>query len=134
MDMQMQLPKILLIEDSEESSLLFMAALEGLPCQVDRVMDGGEAVEILRMQNYDLVALDVNLPDCDGFSALKAADSMARSHEQTRFILFSGMNDIEDFAERFEHFVMVDHVEKPSSLDEIRDKVTSALSAPLRLE
>lgn len=63
--------RILLVEDTEDVGEGIAARLERIGHTVDWEKDGGVADEVLEVQDYDLVILDVNLPALDGFSILK---------------------------------------------------------------
>lgn len=58
---------ILLVEDIELNVMVAKALLEKLGQKVDVAMTGGEAIEKARNHHYDLVLLDIQLPDMTGF-------------------------------------------------------------------
>lgn len=64
--------QILLVEDEVAiaDTLLFALASEGFGAR--RVALAGEALRLLRAERFDLVILDVGLPDMSGFEACKA--------------------------------------------------------------
>jgi CheY-like chemotaxis protein len=66
--------KVLVIDDNEENIdvVTFFLQLNGIECVAER--SGIKGLEILRKQNFDLVLLDMALPDFSGiqiFDALK---------------------------------------------------------------
>lgn len=63
--------RILLVEDTTDVGEAISARLERLGHTVDWEKTGDVADEILAVQDYDLVILDVMLPKLDGFSILK---------------------------------------------------------------
>ncbi|MBO1256357.1 aerobic respiration two-component sensor histidine kinase ArcB [Alteromonas sp. 5E99-2] len=58
---------ILLVEDIELNVMVAKALLEKLGQHVDVAMTGTEAIDKARKQQYDLVLLDIQLPDMTGF-------------------------------------------------------------------
>ena len=58
---------ILLVEDIELNVMVAKALLEKLGQNVDVAMTGGEAIEKIRTTTYDLILLDIQLPDMTGF-------------------------------------------------------------------
>ena len=58
---------ILLVEDIELNVMVAKALLEKLGQRVDVAMTGTEAIDKARKQQYDLVLLDIQLPDMTGF-------------------------------------------------------------------
>ncbi len=64
--------QILLAEDSLVNQRLAVALLKKAGHQVTVANNGLEAVEAVRNQHFDLVLMDVQMPDMDGFQATKA--------------------------------------------------------------
>ncbi|NMH59299.1 aerobic respiration two-component sensor histidine kinase ArcB [Alteromonas ponticola] len=58
---------ILLVEDIELNVMVAKALLEKLGQRVDVAMTGTEAIEKVRKNQYDLILLDIQLPDMSGF-------------------------------------------------------------------
>jgi len=63
--------KILVAEDNEVDTKLFKALFEKLDYEVDYVSNGQEAVEKLRMSNYNLCLMDIKMPVMDGLEATR---------------------------------------------------------------
>jgi two-component system aerobic respiration control sensor histidine kinase ArcB len=59
--------QILLVEDIELNVMVAKALLEKLGQHVDVAMTGNEALTMARNKQYDLVLLDIQLPDMNGF-------------------------------------------------------------------
>lgn len=63
---------ILLAEDSLDNQLLFEAYLQGTGHHLDLADNGYEAVEKMMQGRYDLVLMDIQMPEMDGYSATRA--------------------------------------------------------------
>jgi DNA-binding response OmpR family regulator len=63
--------RILLVEDSPRLSEAIEESLEKSGFEVDPVAEGEAALAVLSHQPYDLVVLDLGLPDVDGMEVLK---------------------------------------------------------------
>ncbi|KXI29251.1 aerobic respiration two-component sensor histidine kinase ArcB [Paraglaciecola hydrolytica] len=59
--------QILLVEDIELNVMVAKALLEKLEQHVDVAMTGTEAINMARNKQYDLILLDIQLPDMNGF-------------------------------------------------------------------
>ena len=59
--------EILLVEDIELNVMVAKALLEKLGQKVDVAMTGNDAIEMARAKQYDLILLDIKLPDISGF-------------------------------------------------------------------
>lgn len=60
--------KVLLVEDIEMNIVVARAMLEKVGCDVDVAMTGKEAFHLFEQNSYDLILLDIQLPDTTGFS------------------------------------------------------------------
>ena len=74
------MPKILLVEDSEESREALMRRLKRRGYEIVTACDGRQAVELALSAAPDLILMDINLPEMDGWEATR----LIRSAEQTR--------------------------------------------------
>ncbi|MCD6056327.1 MAG: GacS/BarA family sensor protein [Gammaproteobacteria bacterium] len=61
-------PKVLLVEDLDFAQKIAVYALEACQCEVDIASNGTEAIEALHNTTYDLVLMDLGLPDIDGLT------------------------------------------------------------------
>ncbi|HNP01520.1 MAG TPA: ATP-binding protein [Agitococcus sp.] len=66
-----QQARILLAEDIATNQEVMKAMLHGFGCDVDIVVNGEQALEVLRNSHYDLVLMDCQMPDMDGFEATR---------------------------------------------------------------
>ncbi|WP_304087189.1 response regulator [Maridesulfovibrio ferrireducens] len=63
--------RILLAEDSENNRMLIEFYLKDTPFRITFVRDGVEAVAMYKKRNFDLVLMDIQMPNLDGYGATK---------------------------------------------------------------
>jgi two-component system sensor histidine kinase/response regulator len=98
--------RILLVEDNANNREVALDFLAAARLQVDIAVHGGEAIQMVRDGDYDLVLMDIAMPDIDGLAATRqiraidgcgelpivamTAHAMAGDRERS---LAAGMND-----------------------------------------
>ncbi len=63
--------RILLAEDTLTNQEVMKAMLYGFGCEVDIVQNGQQALDVLKNSHYDLVLMDCQMPEIDGFEATR---------------------------------------------------------------
>jgi signal transduction histidine kinase/CheY-like chemotaxis protein len=62
-------PLVLVVDDDEISRSVTAQLLERLGCRVERARSGTQAIERTRAVKFDLILMDCQMPDLDGFAA-----------------------------------------------------------------
>ena len=73
-------PAVLIVEDSRPQALKTKLALESNGCRVDWVDTGYGGLDLAQQKRFDLIVLDIELPDINGFEIcrnLKANPNLA---------------------------------------------------------
>jgi CheY-like chemotaxis protein len=63
--------RVLLAEDTADSQFLMKAYLKGQNCTVDIAADGAVAVRKVQERQYDIVFMDLDMPELDGVEATR---------------------------------------------------------------
>ncbi|KAI3642605.1 hypothetical protein MP228_012160 [Amoeboaphelidium protococcarum] len=115
---QIEFLRILVVEDNPVNMKVALKILERMGCVADKVTSGEAAVKAILEQKYDLVFLDITLPDIDGVEVVRrirqkmmdtyivafTANCMSGDRE---VYLKAGMNDYCSKPARTEDFNMV---------------------------
>lgn len=64
------LSKILIVEDETAISDLIKLNLKMVNYEIEQAYDGKQALEIIEQGNFDLILLDIMIPELDGFSVM----------------------------------------------------------------
>lgn len=114
--------KLLIVDDEAGIRQLITkyAVYEGY--EVDQAENGMQAVEKVQGGNYDLVILDIMMPELDGFSAAREM----RKHSDVPIILLSARGEEYDKIHGFE-IGIDDYVVKPFSPKELMMRVGAVL-------
>lgn len=63
--------KLLVVDDAVENSHIFCKYLLGAGSEVDVANSGRQALEMVAEKDYDLILLDIQMPELDGYQVLK---------------------------------------------------------------
>ena len=64
-------PVIMVVEDNDDNRQLVLKVLDRRGYEAIGVVDGNEALERLNTINPDLILMDINLPDMDGYEVTR---------------------------------------------------------------
>lgn len=110
--------RILLAEDNEVNRLVAMAQLEALGYHADAVDNGYEAIAALGEQNYELVLMDCQMPNLDGYEATRQVRQDPRWSELPIVALTA--HAMAGDREKCLEAGMNDYISKPFEEDELR--------------
>ena len=107
--------RLLLVEDDEILGDGLVAGLRMEGYAVDWLTNGRQADEALKLNSYELIVLDLNLPDMDGMSILRA---LRNRKDETPVMVLTAKDTISDRVMGLDSGAD-DFVIKPFELDEV---------------
>ena len=113
---------ILVVEDDSSIQELIVEFLSSEGYSVDYANDGLEGIQKFKQGNYDLVILDVMMPNLDGYSVCK----MIRKSSNVPIIFLTALNDETDQVKGFE-LECDDYITKPFSFNLLIKRVEAIL-------
>lgn len=115
--------KLLIVDDEEKIREVVREYAEFAGYEVTEAGDGREAVALCRINDFDIIIMDIMMPKLDGFSACKEI----RKEKNTPIIMMSARSEEYDKLFGFE-LGIDDYVTKPFSPKELMARVNAVLS------
>lgn len=118
--------KFLLIDDHAivRSGIKFWLSAEYNPSEIDEAENGKEAIARINENNYDLMLLDIHMPDTNSFDLLKYVMS---TKPDSKVLIFS-MNSEGMYAKRFLKAGAVGFISKDAPIEELKKAVHQTLN------
>lgn len=113
---------ILVVDDEPQIGKIFGLKLKLAGFKVETTTSGAEAIERVRNKKFDVMLLDVLMPEVTGMDVLYAV----RSFSKIPIILFTARADIFDFAKRIG---ANDFVSKPLDPELVVAKIKNVLNS-----
>ncbi len=117
--------RILLIDDNERITKMFtiFLTLKNLECVVAN--EGKEGLKLILSQNFDIVLLDLAIPEFDGYDIINELEKNDKIKDN-KIILFTASNiSQKKLKELFERGVH-SYIAKPADIDEVFTKIIQA--------
>lgn len=114
--------KILLAEDNAINALLTRTLLEAEGHIVDTVEDGQLAVEAMKTSTYDLIFMDMRMPNMDGLEATRKIRALPNVSRELPIVALTA-NAFDDDRNACFDSGMNDFMTKPVSAEELSDMV-----------
>jgi DNA-binding response OmpR family regulator len=118
---------VLVVDDQEDIREMARVVLSDAGFHVTVAPGGREALRLARAETFDLVLLDINMPDMDGWATLR----LLRADEDaggTPVAMFSVKSEVRDKISGLQDGA-IDYITKPFAVDELVARVVRILEA-----
>ncbi|MDD2499214.1 MAG: response regulator [Geobacter sp.] len=112
--------RVLVAEDNPGSQVVASTMLEFIGCKSDVVANGREAVTKVFQNSYDMVLMDCNLPEMNGFEATAEIRRLEGELKHTVIVALTA-NAISGYREKCLIAGMDDYLSKPIRSDELQN-------------
>lgn len=110
--------RILIAEDNEINQAVTAMTLEILGYKSERAFNGNEVIDKINSRDFDLILMDVHMPEMDGIETTQKIRSMLHKDESPVIIGLSGVEG-EDEVKRCLKNGMDDFLSKPLDADDL---------------
>lgn len=118
--------RILIVDDNPKNIQLLGNILSELDYEIEYAQDGLEAVETVALDDFDLILMDVMMPEMDGYEACKEIKKN-KDKKDIPLIFITAKTDVESITHGFE-IGGVDYISKPFNAAELLSRVETHIS------
>jgi signal transduction histidine kinase/DNA-binding NarL/FixJ family response regulator len=121
--------RALIVDDNPTNRLVAAKMLKDFDIQIDTACDGAEAVTAANRFNYDMILMDVRMPDMDGLQATRIIRSRGAKQAAVPVIAFTA-NAFPEDVEACREAGMNDFVVKPARKKAMVEAILRVLPEP----
>jgi len=115
---------VLVIDDDQTSRMVIGVAVEEIGHQATYAMDGEEGVQMIKANSYDVVFMDLAMPNKNGLIAIQ---EILEEFPGTKIVAISGKDP--ELLERAEEYGALVALTKPITPKQVQDTVEELLHA-----
>ncbi|HNX24196.1 MAG TPA: response regulator [Spirochaetota bacterium] len=116
------MPKLLIVEDEQNLRDLYEEDLVDAGYEVAKASNGKEAIELVRNGSFDLIIMDIRMPEMDGIETLGKVITMEKKIPVIIYTAYS------NYKSNFMTWTADAYLTKSSNLDELKKKISELLS------
>jgi CheY-like chemotaxis protein len=119
--------KVLLCEDNEVNIFLAKSIMESWHMHVDVALNGRKAVEMAEKSTYDIILMDIQMPELSGLDATQLIRSNPDRIKSNVPIIALTANALKGDAEKYISVGMNDYISKPFDEKQLYLKIANTL-------
>ena len=120
--------RLLLVEDNEVNQLVATKFLSKWGARIDYAVNGLVALEKIKTKQYDVVLMDLQMPEMDGYEATRAIRALAEPYFQQVPIIALTASAMLEVRDQVYVVGMNDYLSKPFNPNELYGKVAKYTS------
>jgi two-component system, sensor histidine kinase len=112
--------KILLVDDAINNRNLIIAYLKNFPFEIIEAQNGIEVLEFLKNQDFDLVFMDIHMPEKDGYTAIKLFRNWEKEHSSSKLpVIALTAYALQEEQTKYHQAGFDEHLSKPIKKDTV---------------
>jgi len=119
--------KVLLVEDNMFNQMLAAKILENWHCEVDIAENGLIAIKKVESKDFDLVLMDIQLPEMDGYQATQYIRTKMSAPKSDIPIIAMTAHAFAEEIEKCRKYGMDDYISKPFDENKLYSKIVRVL-------
>lgn len=117
---------VLLVEDNKVNQMVASGMLDNLGCNVLIAKNGLLALDALKKYTFDIVLMDINMPELNGIDATMQFRILEKENEHLPIIALTA-NVMQEDVDSYYKAGMDDHLSKPFTTENLRNKLAKWL-------
>jgi two-component system, sensor histidine kinase and response regulator len=117
--------KILVVDDNAKNIQVLANSLSEKNYDIEYALSGSDALNLIASENFDLILLDIMMPEMDGFEVCKRIKKDANNNE-IPIIFLTAKTDIDSIEKAFKYGGL-DYISKPFNSQELLARVKTHL-------
>jgi DNA-binding response OmpR family regulator len=119
--------RVLVVDDQEDIREMARLILTGAGYEVVTASSGREALKLAASASFDLMLLDINMPELDGWATLRLLRA-DEAQDALPVAMFSVKSEVRDKVAGLKDGA-IDYITKPFGVDELASRVSRILAA-----
>jgi DNA-binding NtrC family response regulator len=119
-----EMTKVLIVDDEEVVRLSHLRSLQSANCTAKVAEDGLKAIQVMEEQAFDVILLDIRMPNLDGMEVLK---TIKRRWPESEVVVITGYPTIESAKEAV-RLGAHNYIAKPVGPDEVIKAANDAMN------
>ena len=115
--------RILLVEDNKINQMIAQKFLSRWGAQIEMAENGLQAIEKIQSKNFDIVLMDLQMPELDGYQATQRIRQMQDTYYQKVPIIALTASTLSEIKENLMKFGLDDMITKPFIPGELNRKI-----------